>query len=67
MGWNTESIDGHDFEQINASLIKEQNSDKPYLIAGSDQTFFTIYFIKKKKMILLNLHSEQVDSKTIMV
>ena len=34
MGWNTESIDGHDFEQINASLIKEQNSDKPYLIAG---------------------------------
>ncbi|HJD64482.1 MAG TPA: palindromic element RPE2 domain-containing protein [Rickettsia endosymbiont of Sericostoma sp.] len=33
MGWNTESIDGHDFEQINASLIKAQNSDKPYLIA----------------------------------
>ena len=42
---HAESIDGHDFEQINASLIKEQNSDKPYLIAGSDQTFFTIYFI----------------------
>ncbi|MCC8372303.1 MAG: transketolase [Rickettsia endosymbiont of Pseudomimeciton antennatum] len=33
MGWNTESIDGHDFEQINASLIKAQNSDKPYFIA----------------------------------
>ncbi|WP_425363628.1 transketolase family protein [Candidatus Tisiphia endosymbiont of Hybos culiciformis] len=33
MGWNTDSIDGHDFEQINASLIKAQNSDKPYFIA----------------------------------
>lgn len=33
MGWITESIDGHDFEQINASLIKAQNSDKPYFIA----------------------------------
>ncbi|WP_375319198.1 transketolase [Candidatus Tisiphia endosymbiont of Oplodontha viridula] len=33
MGWSTESIDGHDFEQINASLIKAQNSDKPYFIA----------------------------------
>ncbi|MDR0296414.1 MAG: transketolase [Rickettsia sp.] len=33
MGWITKSIDGHDFEQINASLIKAQNSDKPYFIA----------------------------------
>ncbi|WP_342267832.1 transketolase [Candidatus Tisiphia endosymbiont of Empis tessellata] len=33
MGWITESIDGHDFEQINASLTRAKNSDKPYFIA----------------------------------
>ncbi len=33
LGWNAESIDGHDFDQINDSLQKAQNSDKPYFIA----------------------------------
>lgn len=33
MGWNTEAVDGHNFEQINASLTRAQNSDKPYFIA----------------------------------
>jgi transketolase len=33
LGWNVESIDGHDFEQINASLARAQISDKPYFIA----------------------------------
>jgi transketolase len=32
-GWNVESIDGHDFTQIHASLSRAQNSDKPYFIA----------------------------------
>jgi len=33
LGWNVESIDGHDFEQIIKALENAQNSDKPYFIA----------------------------------
>lgn len=33
LGWNVESIDGHDFNQINAAFSRAQNSDKPYFIA----------------------------------
>lgn len=31
-GWNTDSVDGHDFAQIEAAIAKAQNSDKPTLI-----------------------------------
>lgn len=33
MGWNVESIDGHDYGQIRSALSKAKNSDKPSLIA----------------------------------
>lgn len=33
LGWNVESIDGHNFQQINEALNRAQNSDKPYFIA----------------------------------
>jgi transketolase len=33
LGWNVDSIDGHDFEAIEKSLEKAQNSDKPHFIA----------------------------------
>ncbi len=33
LGWNTISIDGHNFEQINAGLEQAQTSDKPCFIA----------------------------------
>lgn len=33
MGWNTISIDGHDYEQIEKAIRQAQNSDKPTLIA----------------------------------
>ncbi|MDF2964710.1 MAG: transketolase [Rickettsiaceae bacterium] len=33
LGWNTISINGHDFNEIYEALAKAQNSDKPYLIA----------------------------------
>ena len=32
-GWNTASIDGHNFEQIEAALRDAQKSDKPVIIA----------------------------------
>jgi len=31
-GWNVIKIDGHDFEQIEAAILKAQSSDKPTLI-----------------------------------
>jgi len=31
-GWNTQSIDGHNFEEIEAAIAKAQKSDKPNLI-----------------------------------
>ncbi|XVN43188.1 MAG: transketolase [Candidatus Rickettsia vulgarisii] len=33
LGWNTETIDGHDFEQITKALTNAQSSDKPYFIS----------------------------------
>jgi transketolase len=33
LGWNVDSIDGHDFEAIAKSLAQAQYSDKPYFIA----------------------------------
>ena len=33
MGWNVESIDGHNFQQINEALSREQASNKPYFIS----------------------------------
>ncbi|MCP5322387.1 MAG: transketolase, partial [Candidatus Paracaedibacteraceae bacterium] len=32
-GWHTIEIDGHDYEQINAAIIKAKQSDRPTLIA----------------------------------
>lgn len=34
-GWNTHSINGHDFDQIRQALSKAQTSDKPTIIACS--------------------------------
>lgn len=34
-GWNTQSINGHNFDQIREALSKAQNSDKPTMIACS--------------------------------
>ncbi|MFP4314331.1 MAG: transketolase, partial [Alphaproteobacteria bacterium] len=31
-GWNTDSIDGHNFDEIEQAIAKAQNSDKPTLI-----------------------------------
>ncbi len=31
--WNTEAINGHDFDQINAAIQKSQISEKPYFIS----------------------------------
>lgn len=31
-GWNTDSVDGHDFDEIEQAIAKAQNSDKPTLI-----------------------------------
>ena len=31
-GWNTDSVDGHNFEEIEAAIAKAQNSDKPTII-----------------------------------
>lgn len=33
LGWNVSSIDGHDFDQINAALLKAQNSNRPSFIS----------------------------------
>lgn len=33
MGWNTISIDGHNYDEISAAIEKAQKSDKPTLIA----------------------------------
>ncbi|MCC8417215.1 MAG: transketolase [Rickettsia endosymbiont of Bryobia graminum] len=33
LGWNIETIDGHNFEQIARALANAQNSDKPYFIS----------------------------------
>jgi transketolase len=33
LGWNVESIDGHNFQQINEALSRAQASNKPYFIA----------------------------------
>lgn len=33
LGWNVISIDGHDFDQINAALLKAQNSNRPCFIS----------------------------------
>lgn len=32
-GWNTETVDGHDFDQIEAAIARAQQSDKPTLIS----------------------------------
>ena len=32
-GWNTDSVDGHDYKAIHESIAKAQKSDKPTLIA----------------------------------
>ncbi|MFK7840371.1 MAG: transketolase C-terminal domain-containing protein, partial [Bdellovibrionales bacterium] len=32
-GWNTDTVDGHDFGEIEAAIAKAQNSDKPTLIS----------------------------------
>ncbi len=32
-GWNVDSIDGHDFTQIESAIAKAKNSDKPTLIS----------------------------------
>lgn len=31
-GWNTETVDGHNFEEIEAAIAKAQKSDKPTII-----------------------------------
>ena len=31
-GWNTDSVDGHNFDEIEAAIAKAQSSDKPTLI-----------------------------------
>lgn len=33
LGWNVDSIDGHDFEHIDTSLLRAQTSNKPTFIA----------------------------------
>ncbi len=33
LGWNVDSINGHDFEQINSSILRAQDSKKPTFIA----------------------------------
>lgn len=37
LGWNVESINGHDFQNIHKALENAQNSDKPYFIACRTQ------------------------------
>jgi len=37
LGWNVESIDGHDFEQIDAAIVRAKNSNKPFFIACRTQ------------------------------
>ncbi|RYE05694.1 MAG: transketolase [Rickettsiaceae bacterium] len=37
LGWEVDSIDGHDFQQIELALQKAQNSSKPYFIACRTQ------------------------------
>ncbi|MEM7679637.1 MAG: transketolase [Pseudomonadota bacterium] len=32
-GWNTDTVDGHNFEEIEAAISKAQNSDKPTIIS----------------------------------